>query len=187
MARTASSLALRNDPWKVGILVCSTRAARGQRDDASGQRARELVTRWWKADVAAYRIVPDDQRLIARTLRNWCEQGIDAIFTVGGSGFSPTDITPEATREVISREASGLAQLMRVAAAKKSPEAFLSRAIAGLRDRTLIVNLPGGEDRVSENLSALKTILPQALEALTGERPAKSFERRQSDTRLSRP
>lgn len=150
------------------MLTCSTSGAHGRRVDGSGRLLRELVRRHWRADVAAYAIVPDDRRTIARRLKTWSASGLDVIFTTGGTGLSPTDVTPEATRDVLDREAPGLAEAMRSAGARKTPLAWLSRAVCGLRGGTLIVNLPGSPSGVRENLAALKALLPHAVEIVRG-------------------
>lgn len=91
--------------WRAGVLACSTSRARGVRPDESGGRIQEACRKWWRTEVTARRAVADDRREISRVLNNWCEQGLDVIFTTGGAGFSPTDVTPDATRDVIMREA----------------------------------------------------------------------------------
>jgi molybdenum cofactor synthesis domain-containing protein len=154
--------------WQVGVLTCSTAGARGHRADESGALVKRLCRRWWKVDVSAYRVVPDERRLIAATLRNWSAHGVDLIFTTGGTGLSPTDVTPEATRDVMDRNAPGLVELMRLAGGRRSPVAWLSRAVAGLRGRTLIVNLPGSPRGVRESLTAIRRIVPHALELASG-------------------
>ena len=150
--------------WRVGILACSTSRARGVRPDESGEKIKDACAKWWKAEVVARRAVPDDRRQIVRVLNNWCEQGIDVIFTTGGTGFSPTDVTPDASREVITREAPGLTELMRLAWGKKNPLAWLSRGAAGFRKKTLILNLPGDPAAVGECLKALRPVIPAALD-----------------------
>jgi molybdenum cofactor synthesis domain-containing protein len=154
--------------WRVGVLACSTSRARGVRPDESGERIKEACHKWWRAEVTAYRAVPDDRRQIARVLNNWCEQGLDVIFTTGGTGFSPTDVTPDASTEVITREAPGLSELMRAAWARKNDLAWLSRGVAGFREKTLIVNLPGDPVAVAECLKALRRVVPAALEISSG-------------------
>ena len=154
--------------WRVGVIACSTSRARGVRPDESGKRIKDACHKWWRAEVTAYRAVPDDRRQIAWVLNNWCEQGLDVIFTTGGTGFSPTDVTPDASREVITREAPGLAELMRAAWGKKNGLAWLSRGVAGFREKTLIVNLPGDPAAVGECLKALRGVVPAALEISSG-------------------
>jgi molybdenum cofactor synthesis domain-containing protein len=115
---------------------------------------------------ASQAIVPDDEQQIAETLIDWCESGIALILTSGGTGFAPRDVTPEATRQVIDREAPGIAEALRAESLKITRHAMLSRAVAGIRSRTLIVNMPGNPKAVRENLDVLLPILPHALELL---------------------
>jgi molybdopterin adenylyltransferase len=163
--------------WRVGVLACSTSRARGVRPDESGERIKVLCAKWWKAQVVAHRAVPDDRRVIARVLNNWCEQGVDVVFTTGGTGFSTTDVTPDATRDVIKREAPGLAEALRAAWARKTEMAWLSRGVAGFHKKTLIINLPGDPDAVEQCLKALKNILPAALEIASGQLRDVAFRR----------
>ncbi len=151
---------------RVGILTASTLGARGEREDTSGQAIRELVATIG-ATVEEYRVVTDDRATIAGTLREWCDgAGLDLILTTGGTGLSPTDVTPEATRNVIDREVPGLAEAMRLEGLKHTPRAMISRAIAGTRGRCLIVNLPGSPKGVRESLGAVLDVLPHAVEIL---------------------
>ena len=117
--------------------------------------------------VAEYRIVPDEREVIRATLIEWCDDlRLNVIFTTGGTGFAPRDVTPEATRDVIEREAPGLAEAMRADSLKKTPHAMLSRAVCGLRGITLIVNLPGSPKAVRENLATIAPALPHAIESV---------------------
>ncbi len=151
---------------KVGILTVSTSGARGTRADTSGDAIRELVATIG-GQVDAYEIIPDDRSLIAATLRAWAdERGLDLVVTTGGTGISPTDVTPEATRDVLEKELPGLGEAMRQVSLAKTPRAILSRAIAGTRGRTLIVNLPGSPKGVRECLDVVLPVLPHAVEIL---------------------
>jgi molybdopterin adenylyltransferase len=118
-------------------------------------------------------IVPDEQLVIAGTLLTWSDEvGLDLVLTTGGTGFAPRDVTPEATRDVIEREAPGLAEAMRAASLAVTPHAMLSRAVAGIRGHTLIVNLPGSPKAVCENLKTILPALPHAIELLQGQKGA---------------
>jgi molybdenum cofactor synthesis domain-containing protein len=112
-------------------------------------------------------IVPDDFQAIREILTNWVDgDDLDLILTTGGTGFSPRDITPEATQALIERNAPGIAEAMRIASLQVTPHAMLSRAVAGIRKRTLIVNLPGSPKAATENLSAILPVLPHAIQLL---------------------
>lgn len=152
---------------RVGILTVSDRSSRGERPDASGPVIQGFVTERLAAQVARAAIVPDEAAAISAALTAWCdEDDLDIIFTTGGTGFAPRDVTPEATRAVITREAPGLAEAMRAASLAVTPHAMLSRAVCGLRGRTLIINLPGSPKAVRENLLTLAPVLPHAVQLL---------------------
>ena len=155
------------DQPRVGILTISDRSARGERADASGPVIRAVVVDRLNWLVAIEHIVPDERALIRETLSAWCDDlQLNLILTTGGTGFAPRDVTPEATRDVIEREAPGLAEAMRADSLQKTPHAMLSRAVCGLRGRTLIVNLPGSPKAVRENLDTLLPALPHAIDLL---------------------
>ena len=152
---------------KVGILTVSDKGARGEREDRSGPAIREMIEAAG-GEVVSTRIVPDEQEKVRAALIAWSDEGLDLVLTTGGTGFSPRDWTPEATKGVIEREAPGLAEAMRRAGAEKTPTAILSRAVAGIRGGTLIVNLPGSEKAVRESLAAILTVLPHGVDILKG-------------------
>ena len=157
---------MRKPLTRAGILTISDTASRGGREDLSGQAIRELVASIG-VEVAEYRIVPDEAESIAAVLREWAdERRVDLILTTGGTGLSPRDVTPEATRLVLTREIPGMAEAMRLEGLKKTPRAMLSRAVGGARGSTLIVNLPGSPKGVRESLGAILEVIPHALEIL---------------------
>lgn len=156
---------------QVAILTVSDRSSRGERADASGPLIQQFVREVLKWDVTQMAVVPDDAAQICSTLTEWCDQAkVSLIFTTGGTGFAPRDVTPEATRAIIDREAPGLAEAMRAASLKVTPHAMLSRAVCGIRGGTLIVNLPGSPKACRENLETIAPALPHALQLL-GEEP----------------
>lgn len=151
---------------RVGILTASTLGARGEREDTSGQAIRELIARI-DASIESYRVVTDDRSTIEQALREWSDEArLDLILTTGGTGLSPTDVTPDATRAIVDRDVPGLAEAMRLEGLKHTPRAMLSRAVAGVRGQTLIVNLPGSPKGVRESLGAILEVLPHAIEIL---------------------
>ena len=154
---------------RIGILTISDRAARGERPDASGPVIHAFAASRLKAEITIESLIPDELSAIRATLLEWCDASqLDLIFTTGGTGFAARDVTPEATRAVIEREAPGLAEAMRAASLKVTPHAMLSRAVCGIRGRTLIVNLPGSPQAVQENLETLAPALPHAVQLLSG-------------------
>jgi molybdenum cofactor synthesis domain-containing protein len=153
----------------VGILTISDKGSRGEREDKSGPEIGRLIASL-PARVAAYEIIPDEEDLIYRKLVEYAdEKKVDLILTTGGTGLSPRDVTPEATRRVIHREIPGIAEAIRVEGLKATPTSMLSRAVAGLRFQTLIVNLPGSPRAVRENLSYILPVLKHAIEKARGD------------------
>ncbi len=160
----------------VGILTVSTLGAAGQREDTSGAAIRAIVTTEpLSAVVAVQRIVPDDRAAIESVLRHWADDmHLHLILTTGGTGLSPTDVTPEATLAVIERNVPGLAEAMRQESLRAAPFAMLSRAVAGCRGTTLIINLPGSPKGVRECLGVILPVLPHAVDLVTGRNTAHS-------------
>jgi molybdenum cofactor synthesis domain-containing protein len=155
---------------RAAIVTVSTSRAAGEGEDESGSRLAELA-QGLGAQIAGHDVIPDDRAQIEARLRHWAdEERCDLVLTTGGTGFSPTDVTPEATRATIEREAPGLAEAMRAASRGHTPHWMLSRAVAGIRGATLIVNLPGSPAGVEQAGEALAAALPHAV-ALLRERP----------------
>jgi molybdopterin adenylyltransferase len=156
---------------RAAILTVSSSRFRGEGEDESGERLARFATALG-AEVAEREAVPDDRPAIERLLRRWADsERVDLILTTGGTGFSPTDVTPEATRAVIEREAPGIAEAMRAASREHTAHWMLSRAVAGVRGSTLIVNFPGSPRSIEEAGDAIAGALPHALELLAGGRP----------------
>ena len=151
----------------IGVLTISDGAAHGQRQDLSGQQIRTLVAQLPDAVVQTSAIVPDETDAITATLRSWSdEQHLNLILSTGGTGLAPRDVTPEATLAVIEREAPGIAEAMRAISLQYTRTAMLSRGIAGVRGRTLIINLPGSPKAVKECLEYILPVLPHAINLL---------------------
>jgi molybdenum cofactor synthesis domain-containing protein len=155
--------------YRVAILTVSDKGSRGEREDLSGLAVEEAVLGLgWHVEVRD--IVPDELGEIEAKLKHYCDElGVDLVLTTGGTGLSPRDLTPEATRRVINREAPGFAEAMRAASLRVTPHAMLSRATSGIRGCTLIVNLPGSPRGAKENLEVILPALPHGLEKLRGD------------------
>ena len=151
---------------RFGILTLSDRSARGERADSSGPALANLIqAEGWS--LVNQSLLPDDESAIREILTNWADGGeLDVILTTGGTGFSPRDVTPEATRAVIDREAPGLAEAMRAASLMVTPHAMLSRIVTGIRKKTLIINLPGSPKGAVENLQVITSVIPHAVQLL---------------------
>ncbi len=155
-------------PFRCGVLTLSDKGARGEREDTSGPLIQEML-RAAGYEIALYQILPDRQEMIEQTLSTWVDdQRLDLIVTTGGTGVSPSDRTPEATRAVIDREVPGLGEAMRLASLQKTVQAVWSRGIAGIRKDCLILNLPGSRKAAEENLSAVLPAMMHGLEKLKG-------------------
>jgi molybdopterin adenylyltransferase len=148
------------------VLTLSDKGSLGEREDLSGPAIAGLLK--GIAEMKHYAILPDDKDLIKERLLQYTGK-VDLILTTGGTGLSPRDVTPDATREVIEREIPGIAETMRSEGLKKTKYSMLSRAVAGVRDQTLIINLPGSPRAVKENLAVIMDILPHAIEKIKGD------------------
>jgi molybdopterin adenylyltransferase len=159
---------------RFGILTISDRSSRGERADTSGpELARLIEAEGWS--VAKQSLLPDDVSAIRDLLITWADSSeLDVILTTGGTGFSPRDVTPEATRSVIEREAPGIAEAMRAASLKVTPHAMLSRIITGMRKKTLIINLPGSPKGAAENFQVVMSVLPHAVQLLNDDPASES-------------
>ena len=154
---------------RAGVLTVSSKGSQGLRKDESGEIAAKMLERQGFS-VVKKEIIPDDRRKIRDKLVAWVEQeGLSLIVTSGGTGLSPTDVTPQAMQEVIDYAVPGMAEAMRGASLKKTPHAMISRAMAGVRKACLIINLPGSPGGVRDNLSVVLPALPHALSKLAGD------------------
>jgi len=154
---------------KVAILTISDKGSRGERVDESGKILQEMMKKNG-AEIVSYQIIPDEKRLIAKDLRILADnEKVDLILTTGGTGFSPRDVTPEATLSVIDKKAPGFAEAMRMESLKITPNAMLSRAISGIRGKTLIINLPGSPKAARECLEIILPAIPHGIKILRGE------------------
>lgn len=152
------------------VLTLSDRCSRGEAEDTAGPAIADLLARGLAAHVYRTEILPDDRATLAARLRHYCDgHSIDLVVAVGGTGFSPRDTTPEAVRDVVGRLTPGLDEAMRAASARKTKHAWLSRAVSGIRERTLILSVPGSRAGATENLEALLELLPHAIEKLRGD------------------
>ena len=151
---------------RLGILTLSDRSSRGERADSSGPALAKLIEdEGWV--VVKQSLLPDDEPAIREILSSWADSHeMDVLVTTGGTGFSPRDVTPEATRAVIERDAPGLAEAMRAASLRVTSHAMLSRIVTGIRRKTLIINLPGSPKGAVENLQVILSVLPHAVQLL---------------------
>ena len=152
--------------YRVGIITASDKGSKGERIDTSGPLIKEIVEKK-NYEVVKYVVIPDDEDIIVDNMIEMADTvQVDLILTTGGTGFSPRDRTPEATRRVIDREVPGIPEAMRQYSLQITPKAMLSRSIAGLRNSTLIINLPGSPKAVKENLEAILDAVSHGLDIL---------------------
>ena len=155
--------------FNVGILTISDKGWRGERQDVSSQAIRESLS-LVESYVVKYEVVPDEKDVIADKLASWADEGdVDVIITTGGTGLSQRDVTPEATLSIVDKVVPGFAEAMRAKTFSLTPMAMLSRAVAGIRGKCLIINLPGSPEAVWECLSIVLPVIPHAVEIIKGE------------------
>ena len=152
----------------ISVLTASDRCSKKLCEDKSGPLISELLSN--AADTAEYVIVPDEKDIISKELIRLCDEvKSDIVFTTGGTGFAPRDVTPESTKAVIEKEVPGIPEAIRAKSLEITPKAMLSRATAGIRGKTLIINLPGSPKAVRESLEVILPVLPHAVETLSGD------------------
>ena len=149
----------------VGILTVSDRSSRHEREDLSGPAIQEFLENY-EFTISEYKIVPDEKEEIKKVLSVWTGKDINLILTTGGTGFAPRDITPEATMEFIDKETPGISEFLRYKSYQKTPHASLSRAVSGIKNKTLIINLPGSPKAATECVEFLIPVLPHAVELM---------------------
>ncbi len=155
------------DKLKIAVVTVSDKGFKGEREDRSGKYIIDyFIEKGWETE---YAIVPDEKDIIKEKLVEICDGGrADLIITTGGTGFSPRDVTPEATKDVFDREAPGFSELIRIEGQKKTPRSILSRGVSGIRKKTLIINLPGSIKGVKDSLELIYRPLPHGIDILTG-------------------
>ena len=154
---------------RTAVITVSDKGSAGLRQDQSGPLLQEMLLEMG-AETVHYTIIPDEEKQIRELLVQLADkQDVELIITTGGTGPAPRDVTPEATLQVIEREISGLVEILRMEGYKKTPLAVISRGVAGIRGRTLIINLPGNPKAVREGMEVLASILPHTLQMLRGE------------------
>ncbi len=154
--------------YKTGILIMSDKGSRGEREDKSGKQIETMLGNQFSVEY--YAMIPDEKTIIGERLQMLCdEMRLDLVLTSGGTGFAPRDVTPEATMEVIEKPVPGISEAIRAIGMEKTPKAMLSRGVAGIRGKTLIINMPGSVKGVRESLEAVLPVLPHGLDTLKGD------------------
>lgn len=154
---------------RVAIITVSDKGSRGERKDEAGPLIEKVLKERLEVQVVFKKVVPDEIELIKKSLLEACDLGADLVITTGGTGVSPRDVTPEATKDVIEKELPGFSEVMRIEGFKKTPHAIISRGVCGLRGRSLIINLPGSPRAVRESLEVILAAIPHTLEKLKGD------------------
>ena len=157
------------DMIRLALLTISDKGYQGEREDISGEAIKEIIQPA-PFELVYYQVLPDEKELISSTIKNLAdEERVDLILTTGGTGLSPRDVRKEVTGAVVDKEVPGIAEAMRLESLKITPHAMLSRAVAGIRKKTLIINLPGSPKAVRETLVSILPALPHAIEKLQGD------------------
>ena len=155
--------------YKVGVLTISDKGSKGEREDKSGKLLQEILKKSG-FEIKAYTIVPDEEIAIIEKLKEWVDKKqLDLILTTGGTGLTPRDVTPEATQKIIEKIIPGIEEALRIEGMKKTPFSILSRGIAGIRKKTLIINLPGSPKAVQESMEIILPILFHAIDKIKGD------------------
>ncbi len=162
---------------QVGILTVSNRASQGVYEDKSGLLINDIINERTQWQIRKKAVIADDFNEIVSTLVEWVDLGLDLILTSGGTGFSPLDLTPEATLKVVDRLTPGIVEAVRAESLKITRHAMLSRAVAGIKGKTLIINLPGSPKAAKENMQIILPILPHALALIAGDENAEKDHR----------
>lgn len=150
----------------IAVLTSSDAGFAGKREDVSGELLKGLLAEI--GEVVAYAILPDEKSLLEDQMLSWVNQGIQMIMTTGGTGLGPRDVMPEATAAIVEKTIPGIAEAMRAASLQKTPFGMLSRGVAGVLDKTLIINLPGSPKAVADLVPVVRPIIPHLLNLLNG-------------------